>query len=93
MNSLTAAEVGTVPKKAEPLSKEQKQTLWAKGVFDIHSAQGLTYLVFFYNYKLFDLRGGDEDRDLCREQFIVDFDSAGRYLRFMGRASKNVKGG
>ncbi len=63
-----------------------------KDMFDAHSAQGLTYSMFFYNCKLFGLRAGDEHRDLCREQFIVDFDSAGRYLQFMGRPSKNIKG-
>ena len=80
-------------KRAESLSKEQEETLWETGAFDINSAQGPTYLVFFYNCKLFGLRGGDEHRQLCHEQFSLGHDAAGRYLRFMGRASKNVKGG
>ena len=47
----------------------------------------------FYNCKLFGLRGGDEHRELCSQQFVVDYNAAGRYVRFMGRSSKNVKGG
>lgn len=93
MKELTSQGVGTVPKRAEPISKEQEELLWSKGVFDINSSQGLIYLVFFYNCKLFGLRGGDEHRQLCRDQFTVDNDAVGRYLRFMGRSSKNVKGG
>ena len=67
--------------------------MWSKGVFDVDSSQGLTNIVFFYNCKLFGLREGDEHRDLCHKQFVLDEDSVGRYLRFMGRSSKNVKGG
>ena len=93
MKELTSEGVGTVPRRAEPISKDQEELLWSKGVFDINSAQGLTYLVFFYNCKLFGLRGGDEHRQLCRDQFSVSYDTVGRYLRFMGRSSKNVKGG
>ena len=92
MKELTAAGVGSVRKRAEPLSKQQEQ-LWDTGVFNLDCAQGLTYLVFFYNCKLFGLRGGDEHRELCCEQFTVSFDDTGRFIRFVGRASKNVKGG
>lgn len=66
-----------------------------QNVHNITSAQGLimTYLVFFYNCTLFGLRGGDEHRHLLCEQFTVDNNKTGRYLRFMGRSSKNVIGG
>ena len=58
IKELTSQGVGTVPIRAEPISKEQEELLWSKGVFDINSSQGLIYLVFFYNCKLFGLRGG-----------------------------------
>ena len=70
-----------------------EQALWSTGVFDVDNSQGLTNIVFFYNCKLFGLRGVDEHRDLCREQFEIDEDLVGRYLRFKGRSFKNVKGG
>jgi len=54
---------------------------------------GLTYALFWYNCKLFGLRGGDEHRSLTREQFTIGRDEAGRFLRFSGRSSKNVQGG
>ena len=39
------------------------------------------------------IRGEDEHRQLCREQFTLNSDAAGRHLQFMGRSSKNMKGG
>lgn len=93
MKALTEAGVGNVRKRADPLTKEQEEKLWEAVVFARDSAEGLTYLVFFYNCKLFGLRGGDEHCELCREQFALDDDSGGKYIHFMGRASKNVKGG
>ena len=46
-----------------------------------------------FSGKLFSLRGGDEHRNLMREQLEVDHDKQGRFLRFKGRSSKNVQGG
>ena len=37
--------------------------------------------------------GGNEHRNLMREQFSIDIDSVGRHLRFIGRSSKIVQGG
>lgn len=93
MKELTSSGVGTIPKKAQAVSQEEEEALWSTGVFDTTTSQGLTNIVFFYNCKLFGLRGGDEHRDLCREQFVIEEDSVGRYIRFLGRSSKNVKGG
>ena len=64
-----------------------------KGVFNFSSEWGLTYAIFWYNCKLFGLRGGDEHWSLTREQFMVGFDQTGRFLSFNGRSSKNVQGG
>ena len=80
-------------KQAEPLTQEHERMLWDTGVFDLHTAQGLIYITFFNNCKLFGLRGGDEHRALVREQFVIVEDSSGKYLNFIGRSSKNVQGG
>ena len=93
MKELTSSGVGAVTKQAEPLSEEHERMLWEKGIFTTETGMGLCYIVFFYNCKLFGLRGGDEHRGLMREQFSIDTDSVGRFLSFVGRASKNVKGG
>ncbi len=80
-------------KQAQPLTVEQEDRLWTSGVFNLNSGWGLTYAVFWYNCKLFGLRGGDEHRALRREQFEVGSDGNGRFIRFMGRSCKNVQGG
>ena len=48
--------------------------------------------VFFYNSKLFGLRGVDEHRELCVNQISIGTDQTGKYIMFNGRASKTYKG-
>ncbi len=93
MKTLTKEGVGTESKQAQPLTKEQEEKLWSLSIFSLNTGWGLTYIVFWYNCKLFGLRGGDEHRSLVREQFEIDYDQQGRFLRFKGRNSKNVQGG
>ncbi len=94
MKQLTSAGVGNVKKQAEPLTEDHEKILWDKKIFDVETAQGLLYLTFFYNCKLFGLRGGDEHRSLVREQFQIGTDDADvQFLNFIGRSSKNVQGG
>ncbi|XP_033728721.1 uncharacterized protein LOC117317870 [Pecten maximus] len=49
--------------------------------------------MFFYNCKLFGMRGHDEHHALECDQFIIGEDSKGKYFEFVGRASKTFKGG
>ncbi len=56
MKQLTKEGVGTVRKQAEPLTREQEDVLWSKGIFSLTSGWGLAYAVFWYNCKLFGLR-------------------------------------
>ena len=93
MKQLTSSGVGSVKKQAQLLTEEHEAALWDKGVFSTSTSEGLLYVVFFYNCKLFGLRGGDEHRNLMREQFTISYDEVGQYLRFIGRSSKNVQGG
>ena len=93
MKRLTREGIGTETKQAQPLSPDQEDELWKRGIFSLNSGWGLTNAVFWYNCKLFGLRGGDEHRNLMREQLEVDHDKQGRFLRFKGRNSKNVQGG
>ena len=92
MKQLTKEDVGTETKQAQPLTPEQEEKLWNLGIFSLCTGWGLTNIVFWYNCKLFGLRGGDKHRSLVREQFEVSFDQQGRFLRFRGRNSKNVQG-
>jgi hypothetical protein len=93
MKQLTATGVGIVRKQAEPLTEDHELILWDKGLFTTETSEGFLYLMFFYNCKLFGLRGGDEHRSLEREQFIVGEDETGKYLNFIGRSAKNLQGG
>ena len=94
MKQLRKAGVGCSRKQAQPLSLQQEETLWEKGIFSLNTGEGFMYAVFWYNCKLSGLRGGDEHRNLVREQYEVDYDSSHRrFLRFKGRSSKNVQGG
>ena len=85
MKNLTMKEVGV---SAQPLTAEQENDLWKKG---IHTSEGLLNAVFWYACMCFGLRGGDEHRNLMREQFTIECDLVGRHLHFLGRSSKNVQ--
>ena len=80
MKKLTKEGVGTETMQAQPLTPEQEEKLWCLGIFSLCTGWGLTNTVFWYNCKLFGLRGGDEHRSLVREQFEVSFDQQGRFL-------------
>ena len=93
MKELVSEGVGVVTRSAQPLTPEQEDELWRKGIFGIHTAEALLNTVFWYNCKCFRLRGGDEHRQLTTEQYSIEHDDVGRHLRFVGRTCKNVQGG
>ena len=92
MKELTAAGVGVAKKWSDPVSNSYEDTLWDI-VFSKDNSLSISFAVFFYNCKLFGLRGMDEHRDLASEQFNVSNDEIGKYVSFSGRVSKNVQGG
>lgn len=59
----------------------------------IKNAMTLQYTVFFYNCKLFGLRGFDEHRDLETSQFDFGSDSIGTFMIYTGKNSKTYNGG
>ncbi|XP_063415439.1 uncharacterized protein LOC134697228 [Mytilus trossulus] len=93
MIELTAQGVGTTTKQAEPISKETEKHLWDKGLLGKTTAKSLTNTMFYYNSKLFGLRGVDEHKHLNTDQFDLGVDQRGKYITFNGRASKTYKGG
>ena len=92
MKELTAAGVGVAKKRSDPVSNSDEDTLW-DSVFSKDNSLSLSFAVFFYNCKLFGLRGMDVHRDLASEQLNVSNDGIGKYVSFSGRVSKNVQGG
>lgn len=48
---------------------------------------------FFYDCKLFELRGRYEHNDLDISQFEIVDDDTGKFIQFVGRTNKAFKGG
>ena len=92
MSERTKQGVGTTTKQAEPISEESENMLWNKGLLGDSSSNSILNTVFFYNSKLFDLRGVDEHRELCVNQISIGTDQNGKYIIFNGRANKTYKG-
>lgn len=92
MTELTMEGIGTTTKQAEVISQETENILWEKGLLGNGSSKAILNTMFFYNSKLFGLRGVDEHRNLSVDQFELGVDQNGCYLLFMGRGSKTYKG-
>lgn len=92
MSQLTAQGIGTVTKQAEPITKENESLMWKQNVLGNGTEKNLLYTVFFYNCKLFGLRGVDEHKNLAMDQFeFIDEGEIGSLI-FKGRVSKTYKG-
>jgi hypothetical protein len=93
MKELTSKGIGCMKKQAQPISPEMENTLWEKEIFSRNTGQGLINIVFWYSSKMFGLRGSDEHRNLDANQFLIQHDESGHYLRFVGKSCKNWQGG
>lgn len=95
MKELTSQGIGVNTKKSDPVTKEDEHQLWASGVFNMHTADGLSKAVFFYNGKAFGFRGYQEHLDCQAEQFEIgyDFQNGRKYVKFIQRVRKNAQGG
>ena len=67
MKRLQRNGLGSRTKKAEPLSEEEEETLWSKGILGKHSPQALVYTLLFMSGLYFALRSGQEHRQLRAE--------------------------
>lgn len=56
-------------KQADPISADDENILWEKDLLGGATLNSLLNTVFYYNYKLFGLRGLDEHRSRTRDQF------------------------
>ena len=71
--------IGTNPRSAMIISKEEEAMLWEKGVLGNHCLEALLQSGFFYNRKNFHLRGGQEQGFLCVSQ-LQRLTSPDRYV-------------
>ncbi|XP_078331179.1 zinc finger MYM-type protein 3-like [Crassostrea virginica] len=70
MKERTAEGMGVV-KHTENLTVDEETELWGKGVINKLTPKGLSYGGFFYNCKVFGLRGLSEHKQLQAEQFVM----------------------
>ena len=66
---LHSAGIGSSVRKTEVLNDEDEEKVWASGVLNPDTLQGLLKCAFFLNGKNFCLRGGIEHRELKLSQY------------------------
>ena len=64
MKCLKSTGIGSQKPQAEPLTPEEEEHLWEKGILGDHSPQALLNTVFYFSGIYFALRSGDEHRRL-----------------------------
>ena len=95
MKRLKSQGVGSKKRKAEPLTVEDEEFLWEKGILGDHSPQALLNAVFFQNSVNFALRSGSEHRALCYDNCqitVVEVPGQRAYLQYIKDIAKNNPG-
>ena len=80
--------VSTQKDEKEAITDQEEDLFWSKGLMGINSSNSLLNTVYFYNGKLFGLRGG-EHRNITVRNIRVSDDC----LRFEENSSKSFHGG
>ncbi len=85
------AGLGSQKKKAEPLTEEEEELLWNKGLLGCKTPQALVDTVLFMNGVYFALRSGSEHRQLrsepCQIQ-VIEVEGQRSYLKYTEDISK-----
>ena len=88
------ASIGVKKRQAEPISVEEENTLWQKGVLGEHDPQTLLDTMLFLCGIHFALRSGQEHRDLRLSQVELQTSEDGSpCLVYSENTSKNNQGG
>ena len=96
MKRLQAQGIGTKKKQAEPLTEEQEEILWEKGLLGDATPQTLLDTIVFMNGLYFALRSGSEHRALRffpPQIEVVEREGEHPYLQYTEDTSKNRPGG
>lgn len=93
MKQLATDGIGVTIRQAGQISPEMENALWEGEHLGMKTSVALTNKIFFYNCKLFGLRGLDEHRSFVTEQFKLDKISDKMFITFYGLTSKNFAGG
>ena len=70
------------------VSEEEEATFWDKKLLGTTSAKSLLNTMYFYNGKIFGLRGGDH-----RKIVVNKFEIGPNFIKFEENASKTYHGG
>ena len=91
MKRLQKSGLGSHKKRAEPLTIEEEELLWQKGLLGSHSSQALVDTMVVLNGLYFALRSGSEHRQLrshpCQIQLIEKHEQR-PYLEYTEDISK-----
>ena len=91
MKRLQQKGLGSKRRQAEPLTEEEEEILWSKGLLGDHSPQALLNTMVFMNSLHFALRSGREHRELqfspCQID-VVDHEGEHPYLLYTEDTSK-----
>ena len=96
MKRLQAQGIGSKKKQAEPLTEQEEEILWEKGVLGDATPQTLLDTIVFMNGLYFALRSGSEHRALRFEPpqiEVVEREGERPYLLYTEDTSKNRPGG
>ena len=91
LRALRENGIGLERKRAQVITRDIEAKLWETGVLGLHSPQSLLNSVFFYNGKIFYLRGVSEHAKLQFSQIQHCFHPE-RYV-YSEYGSKNRSGG
>ena len=81
-------------KQAEPITSQEENSLWRKGLLGDHNLQVLLDTMVFYCGLYFALRSGSEHRSLQFKQIeLVQPKDGKAYLKYVENVSKNNAGG
>lgn len=96
MKRLQSSGLGSIHRQAEPISEEEENILWEKGLLGDKNPQTLLDTMVFMNGLYFALRSGNEHRQLRHNPSQIQlFEKPGEraYLRYTEDISKNHPGG
>ena len=96
MKRLQSSGKGSNKRQAEPLTPENEELLWEKGLLGDSTPQALLDTMIFYNGICFALQSGDEHRQLRFNSNQIEYVEKSEerpYLKYVEDVSKNRPGG
>ena len=96
MKRLQRSGLGSKKKKAEPITPEEEEIMWKKGILGESTPQALVDTMLYMSGLYFALRSGEEHRQLrfhqCQIQ-VIERPGERAYLQYTEETSKNRPGG